>query len=254
MKPEPGEGVPVAERLLAILTAFDPGARRLTLSQLSRRAGIPLTTTLRLARSLVDVGALQRTDDGTYEVGRRMWEIGLLAPVQAELGQIAAPYLQDVFTACGEAVYLAVRQDTRALYVHRIVGTHRPRVIASAGTKLPLHATGVGKVLLAHAPDDVTEAVVTGGLARFTARTIVDPERLRRDLHQVRVRGYARTSEELSRGSAAVAVPVTRLDGTVIAAVGVVTGNVGRDLSRMVPALSVAARGLSRALPYGIES
>jgi hypothetical protein len=74
-----GQGASVTSRALALLGAFDGGHRSLTLSQLSERAGLPLATAHRLAAELVAWGALERLPSGEYVVGRRMWDLGLLA-------------------------------------------------------------------------------------------------------------------------------------------------------------------------------
>ena len=77
-----------------------------------RRSGLPLSTTHRLLAELVEWGALRRADDGRYVLGRRMWEIGLLAPIQVEVREIASPFLSDVFAATQATVHLAVREGT----------------------------------------------------------------------------------------------------------------------------------------------
>ncbi len=80
-------GTTVASRLLAIVGAFDDRHRNLTLSEIARRADIPLPTAHRLVGELVGGGALQRRDDGRYVIGRLVWQAGLLAPVQAACGR-----------------------------------------------------------------------------------------------------------------------------------------------------------------------
>jgi DNA-binding IclR family transcriptional regulator len=121
-------------------------------------------------------------------------------------------------------------------------------VVSSVGSRLPLHATGVGKVLLASAPDDVVEQALRT-LTRQTRHTVVDPRRLRRELAEVRRRGHARTAEEMSLGTHSVAVPV-QVEGTpvVAAALGIVVPSTRRDVPRLVPVLQVAARGIGRQL------
>ncbi len=84
-------GVSVASRLFSLLDAFDPQHRRMTLSDLARRADVPLPTAHRLAGQLVDCGALVRGPSGDYVVGRRMWDLGLLASVNASLREVASP-------------------------------------------------------------------------------------------------------------------------------------------------------------------
>ena len=243
-------GRPVAARALALLDAFSVEAPRLTLSEIARAAEVPLTTAHRLVGDLTAWGALARRPDGRYEVGRKLWDLGLLAPVQLELRQVAAPFLLDVHTATRDTVHLAVRDGTHALYVERISGRESVPVVSQVGSRLPLHATGVGKVLLTAAPDDVLEQLL-GSLTRPTRHTVAEPARLRRQIAEVRRRGFARTAEEMSLGAASVAVPVTvERAGTsvVVAALGIVVPSSRRDPTRLVPALQVAARGIGRAL------
>ena len=72
--------------------------------------------------------------------------------MQGELREVAAPFLQDLYAATGDTVHLAVREADRALYVERLSGKASVPVVSQVGGRLPLHTTGVGKVLLAHAP------------------------------------------------------------------------------------------------------
>src|SRR3954452_10343986 len=243
-------GRSVTSRALAVLDAFDVRAPRLSLSDIADRSGMPLTTVHRLLAELTAWGALTRRDDGRYEIGRKLWDLGLLAPVQLELRQVAGPFLLDVHTATRDTVHLAVREGTRALYVERISGRESVPVVSQVGSRLPLHATAVGKVLLAAAPEDVVEEVLRAP-TRETRHTVVDPGRLRRELAEIRRRGFARTAEEMSLGtlSVAVPIPVERSTGTVVAgALGIVVPSARRDTTRLVPVLEVAARGVGREL------
>ena len=243
-------GRSVTSRALAILDAFDSSCPRLSLSEIAERSGTPLTTAHRLLADLTDWGALSRRTDGRYEIGRKLWDLGLLAPVQLELRQVAAPFLLDVHTATRDTVHLAVRDGAKALYVERISGRESVPVVSQVGSRLPLHATGVGKVLLASAPDDVVDQALRQ-LSRETRHTVADPRLLVRELAEVRRRGWARTAEEMSLGAASVAVPVTveRVAGpVVVAALGIVVPVHRRDVGRLAPVLQVAARGIGREL------
>ena len=245
-------GTSVASRVLAVLGAFDTDHRSLTLTELARRADLPLATAFRLVGELVEWGALVRRGTGEYVVGRRMWDLGLLAPVQSGLRRLASPFLHDLYGATLATVHLAVRDGTSVLYVDRLSGHVSVPVVSQVGSRLPLHATGVGKVLLAHAPDDVLTWVMTN-LTRVTPYTITQPGRLRADLRRVHRDGYAQTSEEMSMGACSVAVPIRVPDGPVVAALGLVVPTLGRDRPRLVAALLVAAQGIGRSidLPLG---
>jgi DNA-binding IclR family transcriptional regulator len=241
-------GASVASRVLAVVGAFDERHRSLTLSDIARRAGIPLPTAHRLVGELVDGGALHRLDDGRYVIGRLVWEAGLLAPVQGRLRQVAEPFLHDVYAATMATVHLAVRDDDEVLYLHRMQGRTSVPIVSTVGTRLPMHCTGVGKVLLAHAPSDVAERALAR-LTRITPYTITRPDVLRTQLNRIRRDGVATTSEEMSIGACSLAVPVVQAsDDTVVAAIGVVVSTLKRDRQRLLGALQVAARGIGRLL------
>ncbi|WP_172154282.1 IclR family transcriptional regulator [Pseudonocardia broussonetiae] len=244
-------GRSVLSRAVAVLGAFDQAHRELTASQIARRADLPLSTTHRLLVELADHDVVARRGD-RWGVGGRIWSLGLLAPVQTGLRDVAAPFLHDVHATTRATVHLVVRQDTDALYLERVSGHTALPVVSRAGSLLPLHATGAGKVLLAHAPDGVQERVLGGHLQRWTPHTVVHPGRLRDQLRRVREQGHATTHEELVLGMSSVAVPVSRApaDGTpdVVAALGIVDPGVGRHRRRFLEVLQVAARGLGRRL------
>lgn len=239
-------GTSVTARALSLLAAYDEDHRRLSLTELAGRAGLPLATAHRLVGDLLEFGALSRTASGDYVVGRRLWDLGLLAPVQTGLREIASPYLHDLYGATGATVHLAVRDGTSVLYVERLRGNASVPVVSQVGSRLPLHATGVGKVLLAHAPPEV-QAAALADLTRVTPYTVTQPGLLRRQLGRVLREGYATTVEEMSLGACSVAVPVRDRDA-VVASLGLVVASLRRDRPRLVAALQVAARGIERAL------
>lgn len=239
-------GRTVTSRVLAILGAFDAQHRNLSLGEIARRAELSLTTTHRLAGELTEWGALMRVPGG-YVVGSKLWELGLLAPAEADLRQIAAPFINDIHAATRATVQLGVRDGSDVLYLARSAGHGDVAIRNGVGSRLPLHATGVGKVLLAHAPADVTGEVLSR-LARITPYTVTQPGRLARQLQQVRKDGYATTAEEMSLGACSIAVPVVDAEHRVRAALGVVVSVLGRDVDRYVSVLSVAANGIARQL------
>src|SRR3712207_3817447 len=136
----------VTLRATAVLGAFDGDHRCLNLSQLSRRSGLPLATVHRLAADLVAGQLLVRRGDGRYEIGARMWRLGLLAPVTS-LRELALPHLQDLVVATGHTVHIAVLDGAAALIIERLAGTKSIPTRHNPGGRLPLHCTAVGKVL-----------------------------------------------------------------------------------------------------------
>jgi DNA-binding IclR family transcriptional regulator len=236
----------VTSRALAILAAFDERHRRLSLSEIASRSDLPIATAHRLVGELAEWGALARIGTGQYVIGQRLWDTGLLAPVQTDLRNAASPFLQDIYATTLATVHLAIRDGLSVLYLDRLSGNASVPVVSKVGSRLPMHATGVGKVLLAHAPEDV-QMEVLGHLTRVTPYTITQPGTLRRQLSRVVREGYAVTVEEMSLGACSLAVPIESQE-KVVASLGIVLPSVERNRKRLVTALQVAARGISRAL------
>jgi len=239
-------GATVTSRALALVGAFDEEHRRLSLTELAQRAELPVPTAHRLVGELLAWGALARTSGGDYVIGRRLWDLGLLAPHNSGLVELASPYLHDLYGATLATVHLAVRDGTEVLYLDRLRGHASVPIVSTVGSRLPMHATGVGKVLLAHAPAAV-QVEVLANLTRVTPYTIIQPGTLRRQLARVLRDDYATTVEEMSLGACSVAVPVRRGE-QVVAALGIVVPSLRKDRARLVTALEMAARGVGRAL------
>ncbi|MCX6465079.1 MAG: IclR family transcriptional regulator [Pseudonocardiales bacterium] len=241
-------GDTVTARVLAVLDAFTAEAPELSLTDLARRAGLPLSTAHRLVGELAAWGALERDEDGRYRVGLRLWEVGALAPRSLGLRESAMPFLSDLHEVTGENVQLAVLDGTEVVYVERLVGRGTVGVVTRVGSRLPLHATGVGLALLAHAPVDLQELVLSRPLRRYTERTLTDPEQVRRALAEVRRTGVAVSDRQIEMVSLSVAAPVHGPDGEVVAALSVVVPADGEGARAFVPVVRAAARGISRAL------
>ncbi|HEX4813943.1 MAG TPA: IclR family transcriptional regulator [Nonomuraea sp.] len=236
---EPGRTV--TSKVLSILGAFDAAHPQLTLTDLARRSGLPLSTAHRLVAELEEWQALSRDPDGRLRVGLRLWELGQLAP--GRLLGLAHPWLQELFVTTGENVHLAVRDGMEVLYVDKVHGRRAVPIVSRTGGRLPMHPTGVGKALLAHEPDWFVSSYLARALERPTPHTIIEPGRLARELATIRAQGYALTYEEMTLGSCSAAAPIL-VDGRAMAALGIVlSSRRARELPRLVePLLAVAGR------------
>ncbi|WP_431920024.1 IclR family transcriptional regulator [Micromonospora wenchangensis] len=245
MRGQPGRTV--TSRVLALLDAFSPASPALTLSELARRAGLPLSTVHRRVAELLAWGALERGEDGRYRIGLRLWEVGSLAPRGLGLREVALPVMEDLYEVTHENVQLAVRQGLELVFIERIAGRRAVPVRTRVGGRFALHATGVGLVLLAHAPTEVQERVLAAPLERYTALTVTDPGRLRRCLAEVRRVGYAVSDRQVTMDALSVAAPVRAPEG-VVAALSLVVAHDRADPLALAPLVQAAGRVLSRAL------
>lgn len=241
----------VLERAALILGAFDEGTPVLALAELARRTGLPKTTVHRLAGQLVGLRMLDRVMDGgsagDYRLGSWLFELGELVPRYRTLTQAARPIMTDLWEATRQRIHLAVLDGIEVVYVE-IVGGEGLRIGSRTGGRLPAHATGVGKAILAYSPASVIRARVDAGLPALTPRTITTPGGLDTDLRKIRSNGMALDLEESTRGLSCVAAPVFGLDKQIQAALSITGQTSGFDPGRVGPAVRTAAFTLSRVL------
>ena len=242
------DAVSVPAKLLSLLDAYTQGYSAYSLSELSRRTGMPLTTTHRLVGELERWGGLERGEDGKYRIGLRMMELAALCPRGTGLRDIALPFMEDLYEATHQNVQLAVRDGTDGVYIERIAGRQAVAVRTRIGDHWPLHATGVGLVLLAFAPPAIQEAVLAASLKRFTPYTVTDPAVLRRLLAEVRKTGVAHSDRQIDDDAYSIGAPVTGPDGSCVAALSIVVGYDDPGRTSWGPAVRAAANGISRRL------
>jgi len=241
----------VARRLLDVLAAFErDDAAELTLTQLADRAGLPMATAHRIAKDLLEWGALEYTSDGAIRLGRRLWRLGTKYAPARTLRQVALPFLEDLLTLTRQNVQIAMRDGLAALYVERLTAHDSVDVIADIGRRLPLHSTGVGLVLLAHAPADLLDELIASGPKRYLEATMTTAAELRPRLDRIRREGIALTRDEMTPGSASIAAPVRDAKGNVVAALSIIIPSEQQPDPRYELAVRLGATGISRALGW----
>jgi DNA-binding IclR family transcriptional regulator len=244
----PAQGEPVLDRAFRILTAFGPEHRSLSLTAVSARAGLPKASALRIARKLVEWGALERADSGEYMIGVRLLEVASLAPRGHGLRATALPYLEDLHHSTGQHVLLAVRDGHEAILVERLSARRAARVLYRVGGRMPLHSTGVGLVLLAHAPLAVQDEVLAGDLTMQPEGVMMPERELRTRLAAIRREGVAIASRRHPEPMTSVAAPITDRRGIAVAAISVVTRSEQVEPAVVRPAVVAIARAVSRAV------
>jgi DNA-binding IclR family transcriptional regulator len=181
-------------------------------------------------------------------VGLRLLEVASLAPRGHGLREVAMPYMEDLYEATRHHVLLAVRDGEQALLVERRSGRAAVPVEYRVGGRLPLHMTGVGRVLLAFAPVDLQERILAGDVGGASADPPPDPAALRRTLAEVRRTGVAVINRRKPAPVVSVAAPVRGDRDDVLAALSIVVPAGGTDPRTLEPAVRAAARAVSRGL------
>ena len=149
--PEAG-GVAAVDRAFAILAAFGPQDRSLTLAELGRRTGLYKSTILRLIESIERAGFIRRIDDGSYAVGARALNLGRLYQTSLALDQHLLPTLQQLSRETGETASFFVRDRDRRVCLRRVEPERSVRIVLAEGDRLPLDLGSAGRILLAFAP------------------------------------------------------------------------------------------------------
>lgn len=239
--------VSVTGRLLSVLEAFEDTNKTLSIVEIAEKTGLPRSTTYRMVNDLEIWGALTKNSDSTYQVGIRIWELGQHAGL-SQHEHVVRPYLQDLFDLAHENVHMAVRQGATALYVDKIYGSKKLPMVSRVGSKLPLHSTAVGRVLLAAEPAWFVKTYLDKKLVAPTSKTTLNREALEKELRQVKRQGYALTVEQMRLGASSIAVPIVVAKET-IASVGIVVDSAREsELQRHLPLLRGTADRIQTAL------
>ncbi|MEV8064278.1 IclR family transcriptional regulator [Streptomyces antimycoticus] len=239
----PLRGEPVLERAFRVLGAFTEAGEGLALHTLAARAGLPKSTTSRIAAQLTDVGALERLDNGEFVVGLQLLEIASLAPRGHGLRAAALPFMQDLHRVTGQHILLAVRDGDEAVLVERLSARGAAAVKYRVGGRLPLIGTGIGIALLAHAPGRIRKEALAGA---------DDAACVRRLLATVRTDGVCAVTvpNPLHSGPTAmstVAAPILNRRGDALGALSLVAPDEGAPRTAAVTALRRASLAISQA-------
>jgi DNA-binding IclR family transcriptional regulator len=243
----PESGLSSLDRALVVLEACALSNSPLNLTELVRRTELPKTTVHRLCSKLVELGMLDRTPKG-FRIGIKVYTLGNTSHALRRLRTKAMPHLHDLVNRTGWATNLVILAGARAFVVEEVFGKNQAQPMRRmAGARLPLHATAVGKALLAGCHDQTLEAVIAEGLTPYTNRTIVRGHILREQIQVVRESRIAYSDEEWTMGSSGVASLVVA-NGAVVAAVGVVGDPGEAGLRQRATAVKVAAAAISSGL------
>lgn len=241
------------DRAIRILKALGERPGRLGVSDLSKRLGLAKGTVHGLLRTLQDHGLVeQHPDSDKYQLGPELLQLGNSYLDLNELRSRGLAWSELLATRVGEAVRVGVPYGDGVLVIHHVFRPDASLQILEVGALLPLHATALGKAVLAYFDPDDVDALLEKDLPRLTGRTHVSPAELRRELALVRERGYAVERDEAVLGEGAIAATIFDRSATAVGAIGV-AGPRERVLRKAreatVAAVVIeAARGISRDL------
>jgi IclR family transcriptional regulator, pca regulon regulatory protein len=239
------------ERGLAVLQVFSKENPRLTLSDVARLTGVPRATARRILLTLQHLGYV-RADGRLFSLTPRVLSLGFGYLSSLNLWDIAQPFMEELVEQTHESCSAATLDLPDIVYVARVPTRRIMTISLGIGSRLPAHATSMGRVLLADLPDDELDAyLVTGPFTAHTERTTVDPGGLRTAVHRVREQGWSLVDQELEMGLRSISAPIRGADGRAVAALNIAAAapRVGLDdlRERFLPPMLATAEQISLA-------
>src|SRR6185437_9128655 len=253
-----GGGVQSIGRAFTILEEVARNREGIGLADLSKRVGLHNSTTFHLVKTMVSLGYLRQIKDGKrYRIGRPLFALAASALDEMEMVSMATPVLDDLARDTGESSHFAARMSDAVVVMARTPGPGAFQLADRVGVVRPAYCTALGKVILAALrPDQLDRYIERIELKSMTAKTITDPQRLRREIEEVRRAGIAFDDGEFDNEVRCAAMPVRDFSGQVVGAIGI-SGPVWRlsiqALQSHARILGEAARHLSEAFGAGAE-
>jgi IclR family transcriptional regulator, acetate operon repressor len=208
-----------AIRVLDIVSAGDG----LSLTQISRQAGIAPSTVHRILATLEAHGLLQQErEHGEWLIGVRAFQIGSAFLRNRKVSQVARSFMRELMERTEETISLAVEDDDSAVFIVQFESHSAVRTFHRPGSRVAMHASAAGKALLStHNPKVIRSYLQRAGLPRFTKNTITDPAAFERELQIVKQRGWAVDDEERISGMCCIGAPIFNEYAEALAAVSI---------------------------------
>jgi IclR family acetate operon transcriptional repressor len=246
------DGVQAVERSLSLLEKVVAAGGEIGLRELGQASGLPVGTTHRLLKALVNQGFVSHNPlTRRYGVGPTALAMAAKIGSSRSLTQLAMPYLEKLVELTGESANLAALDGEGIVYLAHVEAARTVRMFTKVGNRVPLHATGTGKAILASMSAAERRLLLAGQrLRRFTPNTITDRRKLEAELDVIRKRGYAIDAGELEEGVHCIAVPVRDHSAEVTASISVSGPSSRLTLSRigiLAPNVLRIAEALSKA-------
>ena len=243
------------ERALAMLEAVARRAGGLTNAELSRKLKIPKSSASYLLRTLEHHGYLRReAESGRYRLGVKVLALseGVLSGL--DIRQVALPILRHLVEHVHLTCHLAILDRGEAVYIEKVEAPGFIKMDTWVGRRMDVHATSVGKALIAWLPEEEVAVLARQrGLRKRTPKTITVLSRLHKELEKVRERAYAVDDEENNLGVRCVAAPIFNSEGGVEASLGV-SGATNQLDAEAVPKVAEmvkeAARRIGQQMGY----
>lgn len=252
---DPNEyNVRAVERALQILECFDDQTPERGISEIAQAVSLHKATAYRIVTTLVNYGYLEWiAEDQKYRLGLELSNLGYQVIRRMDLRQEALPYMKELVQEWDETCDLSRFDQGKVFYIEVFRSNHALTISAAVGQRLPAHCTASGKLFLAHLPEDEKNEILNQPLESYTENSIITPDKIRKQLEEIRNQGYAVDYEEYELGVCAIAAPIYNRKGNVIAAIGSPSPTsrmTPERITKMATAFKNAAQAISHRMGY----
>ncbi|OZI67210.1 IclR family transcriptional regulator [Bordetella genomosp. 11] len=256
---QPGDGhatiaIQVIERAMRLLDALAAQPEPVTLKELAATTGLHASTAHRILNDLVVGRYVERVDNGVYQLGMRLLELGSLVKGRLNVRDAAKAPMHDLHELTGQTVNLSVQQGDEIVYIDRAWSERSGmQVVRAIGGRAPLHLTSTGKLFLSMAePRQVRAYALRTGLKGHTDNSLTRLDLLERELSKVRSHGYARDNEELEVGVRCIAAGIHDDSGKLVAGLSI-SAPAERMQDEWIARLMDTAARISTSLGYDVR-
>ena len=250
VRPEGRYVVPALAQGLAVLALFSRETPVLGAPEIAVRLSLPRTTVFRLLHTLQLMGYVKRGDDErSYSLGPAILNRGFAYLASLDIVELGQPVLQKLRDETGMSAHLAVRDGREIVYVARFAARTTVASTVQIGTRFPVHATVMGRMMICEFSDDeLADLFPTEPLPSFSEQTPVTRAALKALLVEDSARGFAVSQSFFERGVSSIAAPVRDGNGAIVAALNVTSVDSYVPLEDMQGALKDAVLRASAEL------
>ncbi|MEZ2389132.1 IclR family transcriptional regulator [bacterium RCC_150] len=241
---EHGDEAPsILAKAFSILESFNDRDRVLTLTEISRRSGLPKSTVHRLLRRLGDLGIIEDHGPG-YRLGIKLVRMVSSMPVDL-MRELSLPHMAQLQAWSNESVHFGVLRGGDVVVLQALFPPTEAPPIGEAGTRVPAHLSALGRAMLAYLPNEELDEVLGPDLAARTPKSMTDPVLIRTALELIRINGYASQRDEVVMGLGNIAAPIL-IKGRPMGAVALQMDSFKPMTDQLVNAVKVTAHRITR--------
>ena len=236
-------------RGLSIIKCFDAENPAMTLSQIAERVNLSRAAARRFLLTLENLGYVS-LEGRNFQLTAKVLDLGYGYLSSLSLPEIAQPHLETLASRVHESASASVLDGTDIIYVARVPIRRIMSVKINIGTRMPAHATSMGRVLLAGLSSPELKALISNfDLPKYTRNTITSKSVLLQEINKVRIQGWSINDQELEYGLRSIAVPILNKAEKVVASINISTTAQSNTLESMeamfLPELRITAQKIS---------